>query len=56
MLDRFSVEVFVNDGEKALSMMLYSEEHADHIRFLAAAPAELAVTAWRIRQEAMKEK
>jgi sucrose-6-phosphate hydrolase SacC (GH32 family) len=56
VLDRFSVEVFVNDGEKALSMTLYSEEHADHIRFLATAPAELAVTGWRIRQPVMKEK
>ena len=37
-------------------MTLYSEEHADHIRFLATAPAELAVTAWQIRQAVMKEK
>lgn len=49
VLDRFSVEVFVNGGEKALSMTLYSEEDADRIRFMAAAPAKLSVTAWQIR-------
>ena len=44
-----TVEVFVNGGEKALSMTLYSEEDADRIRFMAAAPAKLSVTAWQIR-------
>lgn len=49
VLDRFSVEVFVNGGEKALSMTLFSKESADRIRFMANAPAELAVTAWQLR-------
>lgn len=49
VLDRFSVEVFVNGGEKALSMTLLSKESADRIRFMANAPAELAVTAWQLR-------
>lgn len=49
VLDRFSVEVFVNGGEKALSMTLLSKESADRIRFMTNAPAELAVTAWQLR-------
>ena len=35
ILDRFSVEVFVNDGEQALSAVLYTEQSADGISFYA---------------------
>jgi len=35
ILDRFSVEVFVNDGEQVLSAILYTEQDADGISFLA---------------------
>lgn len=35
ILDRFSVEVFVNDGEKALSTAIYTEQSADRITFSA---------------------
>lgn len=36
ILDRFSVEVFLNDGEQAASAVLYTEQCADGISFLAA--------------------
>lgn len=35
VLDRFSVEVFVNDGEQVLSAILYTDQAADGISFLA---------------------
>ena len=35
ILDRFSVEVFVNDGEQALSAILYTDQEADGISFFA---------------------
>ena len=35
LLDRFSVEIFVNDGEQVLSAILYTEQEADGISFFA---------------------
>lgn len=35
ILDRFSVEVFVNDGEQVMSAILYTEQSADGISFFA---------------------
>ncbi len=35
ILDRFSVEVFVNDGEQVLSAILYTGQSADGISFYA---------------------
>ena len=33
VLDRFSVEVFVNDGEAAASAVIYTRQEADAITF-----------------------
>jgi beta-fructofuranosidase len=33
LLDLFSLEIFVNNGEQAASFVLYSPEDADGIRF-----------------------
>lgn len=35
VLDRYSMEVFVNDGEQALSLAIYTKQEADGIQFLA---------------------
>ncbi len=35
ILDRFSAEVFVNDGEQVLTAMVYTEQEADGISFYA---------------------
>ena len=35
ILDRFSVEVFVNDGEQVMSMTMYTSQEADGISFFA---------------------
>ena len=35
ILDRFSVEVFVNDGEHVLTATMYTDQSADGISFFA---------------------
>lgn len=43
ILDRFSVEVFVNDGEQALTATMYTEQEADGISFFADGTANIDV-------------
>lgn len=43
ILDRFSVEVFVNDGEQVLSATMYTEQEADGISFFADGIANIDV-------------
>ena len=33
LLDKYSMELFVNDGERAASFTLYAPQFADEIRF-----------------------
>ena len=35
MIDRFSVEIFVNDGEQVMSTAIYTRQSADGISFEA---------------------
>ncbi len=35
ILDRFSVEAFINDGEQVMSATIYTEQEADGISFFA---------------------
>ena len=41
VLDRFSAEVFVGDGEKTMTMVHYSDPKADGISFRADGSARL---------------
>lgn len=43
ILDRFSAEVFVNDGEHVLTTILYTEQSADGISFWADGAVEMDV-------------
>ena len=43
ILDRFSVEVFVNDGEQVLSATMYTDQTADRISFFADGTAKIDV-------------
>ena len=43
ILDRFSVEVFVNDGEQAASSVIYTRQEADAITFEADGQAMIDV-------------
>lgn len=44
ILDRFSVEVFANDGENVLSMTLYTDQSADGISFHCDKPVRMKLT------------
>jgi beta-fructofuranosidase len=43
ILDRCSVEVFINDGEQVMTALLYTDQEADQIMFYADGSAEIDV-------------
>ena len=43
ILDRFSAEIFVNDGEQVLSLVLYTVQEAEDISFIAEGTVKLDV-------------
>ena len=49
ILDRFSVEVFVNDGEQVLTATMYTEQEADGISFFADGTAQIDVAAYDLQ-------
>ena len=49
ILDRFSAEVFVNDGEKVLSATVSTDLSAEDISFFVDGAARLKVTCYRLR-------
>ena len=49
LLDRFSAEVFVNDGEEVMSVTFYTPIQADHIRFSAIGAARMDVAMYPLR-------
>ena len=48
ILDRFSAEVFVNDGEKVMSTTLETDLAADRIAFLADGAVRLKITKYTL--------
>lgn len=50
ILDRFSVEVFVNDGEQALSTTMYTQQEADGILFLAEGDVRMDVVKYCLNE------
>ena len=46
ILDRFSVEVFVNDGEQVMSATLDTDPSAQDITFFADGRLSFSVRAW----------
>ncbi len=51
ILDRFSAEVFVNDGEQVLSATLFTEQAADGISFFADGQVEMDVVKYDLISE-----
>ncbi len=49
ILDRFSVEIFVNDGEQALSAILYTEQEAEGISFYADGTVHMDLVKYKIQ-------
>ena len=48
ILDRFSVEVFVNDGEQVVTATMYTDQIADGISFLADGCVNMDITKYDI--------
>ena len=48
ILDRFSVEVFVNDGQKVLTATIPTDTSAERIAFAAQGHAVFSVKRWRL--------
>lgn len=51
ILDRYSVEAFVNDGEQALSMTFYTDLKAQGIRFLSDGDIYISTTMYELKHE-----
>ena len=49
ILDRFSVEVFVNGGEQVLSATMYTDQEADRVSFFADGTAKIDVVKYDLR-------
>ena len=50
ILDRYSAEVFVNGGEKVMTITFYTDVRADGISFFADGEAEFSVTKYRLQE------
>lgn len=48
LLDRYSMEVFINDGEQAASLTLYTPTDADGITFCAEGTAKISVEKYEL--------
>lgn len=48
LMDRYTVEVFVNDGEQAMSSLIYTPMEADGIRFYSKEKVMLTITKYDI--------
>lgn len=49
ILDRYSVEVFVNDGEQVMTATMYTEQAADRISFFADGIVSMDVTKYDLK-------
>ncbi len=50
ILDRYSAEVFVNGGEKAMTLTYYTDVRADKISFFVDGEVEFNVTKYRLQE------
>ena len=50
ILDRFSAEIFVNDGEHVMTATIYTDLEADGISFFADGKVEMDVTRYELRK------
>ena len=51
ILDRFSAEVFINDGEQVMSATIYTDQAADGISFFADGKVRMNVVKYTIKTE-----
>ena len=50
ILDRYSAEIFINDGEQVLSVVIYTGREADDITFCVNGTAILDIAGYRIKE------
>lgn len=50
VLDRFSAEIFVNGGEKVMTLTFYTDIRADRISFFVDGEASFSVTKYRLQE------
>ena len=50
ILDKFSAEIFVNDGEKVLTAAVNTDLNADGISFIANGAARIHVTRYSLHE------
>ena len=43
LMDRFSVEIFINDGSQTATMVLFTPQEADNISFAVDGKAKISV-------------
>ena len=48
ILDRYSVEVFMNDGEKVMSMLIFTDINADRVRLIAEGSVKADIVKYEI--------
>lgn len=48
LMDRYSVEIFANDGEQAMTSLIYTEQEAKDIRFISTGEISLSVVKYDI--------
>ena len=42
-MDRFSMEIFINDGSQTATMVIFTPQEADEITFQAEGKAEISI-------------
>ncbi|MBE5870370.1 MAG: glycoside hydrolase family 32 protein [Lachnospiraceae bacterium] len=52
ILDRYSAEIFVNDGEQVLTVTMYTDQSADGIKFFADGTVNMDVTKYDLCMQA----
>jgi beta-fructofuranosidase len=49
ILDRYSAEIFINDGEQVMTVTMYTDESADGISFVIDGIANVDITKYDLR-------
>ena len=49
VMDKFSAEIFVNDGEQALSMTMFTPQTAEEISFSGSHPVRVSVEKYNLK-------
>ena len=48
ILDKYSVEIFVNDGQSALTSLIVTPQEADGIHFLSEGEVDFSAYCWEL--------